>query len=117
MRWMARLLALAAVGLFVLFVAMSGAKVFPALSWNSPQGLPLLVGLLVALVGVLIAWRWELIGGVLAVAGALAIMGLVCWGSGADMLYCAVLFTLPILVAGVLYLGCCWRTRRVTEGA
>jgi hypothetical protein len=117
MRWTARLLALAAAGLFVLFVALSGPKVLSMISWSSPQGLPLLLGLLVALVGVLIAWRWELIGGVLAVAGAVAIMGLVCWGSGTDMLYCAVLFTLPIMVAGALYLGCCWRQRRVTEKA
>lgn len=114
MRWTARVLALGAVGLFVAFVAVSGSTVLPALSWSNPQGIPLLIVLFLALVGVVIAWRWEMIGGLMAVAGALGIMGLVCLGSGGDMLLCAVFFTLPILVAGVLYLGCCWRTRATT---
>jgi hypothetical protein len=113
MRWSARLLALVAAGLFGYFAVEFGARVFPTLSWG-PQGVPLLVALFVALLGVLIAWRWELVGGMMAVAGALAIMGLVCLGSGGDMLFCALLFTLPLLLAGVLYLGCCWRKRLST---
>ncbi len=110
MRWAARLLALGAVGLFVFFAVECGAGVFPSLSWG-PQGIPLLVAVGVALVGAVIAWRWELIGGIMAVAGVAATIALVCLGSGVDMLYCALLFTLPLLVAGALYLGCCWRTR------
>jgi hypothetical protein len=110
MRWAARLLALVAVGLFVFFALELGAKVFPTLSWG-PQGIPLLVAVAVALVGVLVAWHWELAGGMMAVAGVAAIMGLVCLGSGTDMLFCAFLFTLPLLLAGALFLGCCWRTR------
>jgi hypothetical protein len=47
----------------------------------------------------------------MAVAGVAAIMGLICLGSGTDMLFCAFLFTLPLLLAGALFLGCCWRTR------
>ena len=111
MRWTARILALLAVGLFVLFAVELGSKVFPTLSWG-PQGIPLMVALVVALAGVVVAWRWELVGGIMTVAGVAAIMALVCTGSGTDMLFCAFLFTLPLLVAGALYLGCCWRTRR-----
>jgi hypothetical protein len=110
MRWIARLLALVATGLFVLFLVDFGSEVIPALGW-SPQGIPLLIGLVVGLVGLLIAWRWELVGGVMAVAGAVVTMALVCLGSGTDMLYCAFLFTAPILIAGALYLACCWRKR------
>ena len=110
MRWVARILALIAVGLFVFFAVELGAEVFPALSWG-PQGIPLLIALAVALAGVLGAWRWELAGGVTTVSGAAAIMALVCLGSGTDMFFCAFLFTLPLLVAGALFLGCCWRTR------
>lgn len=110
----ARLLGLAAVGLFVAFVIVSGALVFP-LSWTDPQGVPLLAALAVALAGVIMAWRWELVGGVMAIVGAVAIIALVCAGSGTDMLFCAFLFTLPLLVAGALYLGCCWRTRAVSR--
>ena len=115
MRWVARFLALIAVGLFVFFAVELGAKVFPALSWG-PQGIPLLVAVVVALAGVLVAWRWELVGGVMTVAGVAAIMALVCLGSGTDMFFCAFLFTLPLLLAGALFLGCCWRTRvRTTQ--
>jgi hypothetical protein len=111
MRWTARLLALIAAGLFVAFIIMSGARLLSTLSWSSPQGLPLLIALVVAIAGVLIAWRWELVGGAMAMGGSLAIMALVCAGSGGDMLYCALLFTLPLLLAGALYLACCWRKR------
>lgn len=112
MRWTARVLALVAVGLFVYFAVDFGARVFPTLSWG-PQGIPLLVVVGIALAGVLVAWRWELVGGIMTLAGVVGIMALVCLGSGTDMLFCAFLFTLPLLVAGALYLGCCWRTKSV----
>jgi hypothetical protein len=110
MRWIARIVALIAVGLFVYFAVEMGARVFPTLTWG-PQGIPLLIAVVVALAGLLVAWRWELVGGIMTVAGVAAIMALVCIGSGTDMFYCAFLFTLPLLVAGALFLGCCWRTR------
>ncbi len=116
MRWIARLLALVATGLFVWFLVDFGSEVIPALGW-SPQGIPLLIGLAVGLIGLLIAWRWELIGGIMAVAGAFLVMALVCLGSGTDMLYCAFLFTAPILIAGALYLACCWRKRHQAAAA
>lgn len=111
MRWTARLMALLAVGLFVIFVAGSGLSVLSAISWTSPQGVPLVAALLLALAGALVAWRWELVGGIMTMAGVIGIMALVCAGSGTDMLYCAFLFTLPLLVAGALYLACCWKTK------
>ena len=115
MRWTARLLGLLAIGLFVLFIYMSGAEVISTLSWADPQGIPLLVVLAIALAGVLVAWRWELVGGLMAAGGAVAIIPLVCGGSGFDMLLCGLFFTLPLLVAGALFLGCCWRTKVVTR--
>jgi hypothetical protein len=115
MRWTARILALLAGGLFVYAAVEFGPKILSSTTWTSAQGLPLLIGLLVALIGALIAWRWELVGGLMAVAGAVIVMALVCVGSGLDMLYCAFLFTLPLLLAGALYLACCWRTRETTS--
>jgi hypothetical protein len=115
MRWAARVLALIATGLFVYFVVEFGTKVIPSLAWTNPQGIPLLIALILALVGVLIAWRWELIGGLIAVGCSAAIIALVCAGSGTDMFLCALYFTLPLLLAGVLYLTCCWRTRRTSH--
>ena len=115
MRWAARILALIAVGLFVYFIIEFGTKVFPSLAWTNPQGVPLLIALVLALAGVVIAWRWELIGGLIAVGCSAAIIALVCAGSGPDMFLCAFYFTLPLLLAGVLYLGCCWRTRKTSK--
>ena len=110
MRWVARILALIVGGLFVYFAVEFGATVFPNLSWG-PQGIPLLAVVGVAILGALLAWRWELVGGLMATGGALLTMILVCAGSGGDMFLCALFFTLPLLVAGTLYLGCCWRKR------
>ncbi|HSR33172.1 MAG TPA: hypothetical protein VLY63_21615 [Anaerolineae bacterium] len=111
MRWSARVIGLLASGLFLLFLVEAGPRVIPALSWSEPRGIPLLVAMVLAVVGVLIAWRWELAGGVMAVAGAAAIVGLACIGSGMELFSCAFLLTLPLLVASALFLGCCWRTR------
>jgi peptidoglycan/LPS O-acetylase OafA/YrhL len=117
MRWVARLIALVAVGLFILFAVQVGTKVFPGLAWTHPQGLPLLMVLFAALVGGLVAWRWELAGGIVTFAGSIVIMALVCVGSGTDMLYCAFLFSLPLFAAGALYLGCCWRKSKADQPA
>lgn len=114
MRWAARLIGLVAAGLFVAFLIVSGSFVVSEAQWTSPQGLPLAVALVVAVAGVLVAWRWELVGGLMAMGGSVAIMALVCAGSGMDMFYCSFLFTLPLLLAGALYLGCCAR-QRVTQ--
>jgi hypothetical protein len=111
MRWLARLLAVASLGLFVLFAFECGPMTLASLSWTNPKGMPLLIALVVALAGLLIAWRWELVGGAMAVGGATAILVLVCAGSGLELFQCALLFTSPLLLAGALYLGCCWRRR------
>lgn len=112
MRWTARLLTLVATALFVFFAVEAGSRVFPSLSWGA-QEIPLFIALLVALAGALVAWRWELVGGAMTLAGVAVIMALVCIGSGIDMFYCAFLFTLPLLIAGILHLGCCYRKRAV----
>ncbi len=113
MRWTARIVGLIAVGLFVAFLVVSGKTVFSTFSWLSWQGLPVLIALLAAIMGVIVAWRWELVGGTMTIVGALAIIGLVCLGSGGDMFLCSLFFTLPLLASGALYLGCCARTRLV----
>jgi hypothetical protein len=65
-----------------------------------------------ATVSVLIAWRWEGIGGVIAVVCAIVINALVYLGSGRAMVYAALMSSVPYFVAGVLFLACCWRTRQ-----
>jgi hypothetical protein len=110
MRWSARVVGLLACGLFLQFIIESGAKL-PALSWGSLQGMPLLLALVTAVAGVLVAWRWEAIGGAMALVGSMAVVVMVYLESGPTLIVAAVILTLPLVVAGAVYLGCCWRTR------
>lgn len=112
MRWIARALGLLASGPFVLFLIYSGARIFPKLSWSSLRGMPLFIVLAMATVGILIAWRWEMIGGAIAVFCAIAISALVYLGSGRGVILAALMISVPFFIAGVLFLGCCWRTRQ-----
>jgi hypothetical protein len=112
MRWIARALGLLASGPFVLFLIYSGARIFPKLSWSSLRGMPLFIVLAMATVGVLIAWRWEIIGGAIAVVCAIAISALVYLGSGLVVFSAALMASVPFFVTGILFLGCCWRTRQ-----
>lgn len=111
MRWGARILGLLASGLFVFFLVCAGVGVCRMLSWGSLRGMPLFVVLTVAAVGVLIAWRWETVGGAMAVVGAVALGVLVYFGSGRKVFSTALMISLPFFVAGVLFLACRWRTR------
>lgn len=97
---------------FVLYLIHSGARVLPKLSWSSPRGMPLFIVLAMATVGILIAWRWEMIGGAIAVLCAIAISALVYLGSGRGVILAALMISVPFFVAGVLFLACCWRTRQ-----
>lgn len=114
MRWTARILALLVIGLFVLFLAESGMAIISQLSFDDPQGLPLLIALVVALAGVTVAWHKESVGGMMSIVGALAIIALVCIGSGPDMFLCSLFFTAPLLLAGSLNLVCCYGARAHT---
>jgi hypothetical protein len=96
----------------VLFLVFLGATICPRLSWSNPQGMPLFCVLTAATVGVLIAWRWEMIGGAMAVVSAVAISALVYFGSARTMFPAALMASVPYFVAGVLFLACCWGTRR-----
>jgi peptidoglycan/LPS O-acetylase OafA/YrhL len=112
-RWIARILGLIVVLLFLWFLAYAGAKVIPSLAWGDPQGVPLFAVLVAAVSGVLVAWRWELLGGLLALLGAAAIVVLVYAGGGTGSILGAILLALPLAVAGILYLGAHVRARRL----
>ena len=112
-RWIARILGLAVLLLFLWFLAYAGAKVIPSLAWGDPQGVPLFAVLVAAVSGVLFAWRWELFGGLLALLGAVAIVALVYAGGGTNTITGAFVLALPLTVAGVLYLGAYIRARRL----
>lgn len=114
MRWIARILGLLASALFVWFLICAGVGLCKTLSWSSPRGIPLLIVMAIAAVGVLIAWRWEMIGGTIAIISALFLGVLVYFGSGQTVFTTALLVGLPFFIAGILFLVCFWRTKTAT---
>ncbi len=112
MRWTWRLIGLVAVGLFLLFVAEAGDRILLELTWSDPQGMPLLLAMVVAVAGLLVGWILEMLGGLMTLLGATAIPILVYLGSGPTLLLAALILSLPLFVCAGLCLGCCWRTRR-----
>jgi hypothetical protein len=67
-RWAGRLLGLGIVGLVVLFLIGTGG--FNPMNLGLPEALEM-VFLFTTCAGLLLAWRWEWMGGALAIAGVL----------------------------------------------
>jgi hypothetical protein len=65
LRWTARILGTTLVGLVVLFAVGAGVRLqdFDVVTGS------MMVGFLVALAGMLVLWRWELVGGMMVVVG------------------------------------------------
>jgi hypothetical protein len=65
LRWTARTIGALLVGLVVLFAVGEGVRLqdFDAITGS------MMVGFLVALAGMLVLWRWELVGGMMVVVG------------------------------------------------
>lgn len=96
--------------LFVLMLALTNEDGVPA------QALPKLFLLVVAILGVGMAWRWERVGGVMLIVSALALSLSVYQGYpilGPVGLLLAVLTYTPLpLIAGILFLLSSRGTRR-----
>jgi len=101
LRFFARLLS---VLLTLVVVLMAIGEGFPSLSKLTTNELLLTISLLIMLVGLLSAWKWELFGGILILVGFLAFFLINSFSSGYLRLgYFFVLFPLT----GVLFLICC----------
>ncbi len=97
---------------FLLFVLYASFELGSELPFGSPQGLPLLIALALAPVGVLIALHRELAGGAITVVCAIAITALVNLGSGHGLLLLALLNSLPCALISLFLLLCSQQTRR-----
>jgi hypothetical protein len=111
MRWMARLLSLAvnSVFLFILILA--------ATNEDKPQGPAITVLALLAavIVASFAAWRWERVGGALAVAGGLCLAAAAysasqIFGLGSAGLLSTFLYGAPFVLVGMLFWVCGQRT-------
>jgi hypothetical protein len=104
-RLAARLLSLAASGVFLLIIFLAVTNE----DGVQPRALPVLVLLGLTILASWAAWRWEMAGGSLTVAGA-AGLGLAAYsaassfGPGAWAFLAPLIYGLPFLAAGVLFL-------------
>ncbi len=62
-----------------------------------------------------LAWRWEAIGGSLAIGFCLVNL-LLYIATGRDQFFAVLLITLPVLIPGLLFLLCSWRTTKEQIG-
>lgn len=106
-RWTARLLSVVVSSefLLILFLALTNE--------DKPQGaaIPGLVLLVLTIVGCFAAWRWEKIGGVVVVIGALclsveAYLASLTFGLGSASFLPALVYSAPFLVVGILFWIC-----------
>ena len=111
MGWSARVIGLFAIGLYFLFIFDSGLRIVPTLSWSEFRGIPLFLALTVAVLGLVIAWGWQVLGGFLTLAGGASIVALAYAASGPGMTFTAALLALPLLTASLLHLVCSAWTR------
>ena len=117
MRGSARVIALFSIGLYLLFIVESGVRIVPFLSWSELRGIPLFLALTTAIIGLVIAWRWETVGGLLALAGGTSILALAYAASGPGMTFTAALLASPLVTAGLLHLICSVLTRLTAQPA
>jgi hypothetical protein len=103
-RWIGRILGVLLVGLVLLFMIGEG---FNPLRLNSLE-IPLASALFIALAGMLLVWRRELLGGTMVVAGMLAFYSINFAASG--RLPGGSVFPL-CFVPGILALVCWWKGR------
>ena len=108
MRWAARIIGAIATAFF-LFMIIGSALFDP-----TPANLGIIIFVIImipTITGLLIAWRWEGVGGAIAVLGSLGLGTSVFLEAGHNELLAAVLIPFPFLFAGALFLSCWSRTR------
>jgi len=115
-RWIARILALLISGPFIYFLLFRSGEVVPELCWSAVNQMPLFVAWLGVVVGILMSWRWEMVGGLVTAGSAILIgvFGYLGCGSG-ELLTCLIVAG-PYLLSGLLLLGCCWGKKRLESG-
>lgn len=104
-RWIARITG--SLLLFLLLAFLIGEGCPPIFGLPLPESLMLFAGIVV-LLGILIAWKWEGVGGAMIVGGMLAFYAINHLVSGRFPGGALPLFYLP----GILFLLCWWQTRR-----
>lgn len=102
MRWLrqfARGLGLGASGTFLFAAIVSGMS-------STPMPPPLLILLMLAIASVLLAFRWEGIGGMGAITASVGLGIFVYANAGHNQLVAASVYSAPFLFSGILFVIC-----------
>ena len=104
MRWMARLFSIVISSAFLLIIFLA------VTNEDKPQGaaIPLLALLALTIAACFAAWRWEQVGGVVVVIGALCLSvasysASLTFGLGAQSFLAPLIYGVPFLVVGILF--------------
>jgi cation transport ATPase len=110
MRYMTRSIGILALLTGLIYLRVIGLEALASLQTH--QGITAVVflfGLLIlAMTGLVCGWRWELIGGLVAVVSAIGIGVLAYFSFSQYPLFSAVAYSSPFFIAGILMLAC-WR--------
>ncbi len=114
LRFLARSVGLLALLTGLIYLRVIGAESFLTAGSRSENqnGILLFALLIAATLGILCAWRWEAVGGVIASLCALGIALLAYFTFPEQRWFAAFAYSSPFLVTGLLFLGCWRRTRR-----
>lgn len=102
-RWLARGIGLVASSIFMFAAIVSGISQYPM-----PQLMLLLLVLNVA--GVIIALRWERVGGIIVMVASVGLGAFVYTNAERNQLLAASIYGLPYFIAGILFLICSQRS-------
>ena len=117
-RWFARILG-TPVALFFLFMLIGD---FLDSSYYSDYSLYLweifsLIGMYLMSVGIIVAWIWEGIGGLLTVGGFILAYAMYLFVSKIPFIMFSFLLHVLFLISGLLFLFCWWQSRKLTSQA
>ncbi|PID85340.1 MAG: hypothetical protein CSA11_05770 [Chloroflexi bacterium] len=111
-RYLVRSIGILALLTGLIYLRVIGMEAMASLQTN--QGLTavsLLFGLLIlAIAGLVCSWRWELIGGLIAVISAIGIGILVFFNFTDSPLFSALAYSSPFFITGILLLACSRRS-------
>ena len=108
-----------AVGLLAVLTALlylramaSGGFLYRGVSENIPVTTILFVLMLIATAGLVLTWRWECLGGVVAILGSLAVAAVVYSTYSENRLLALLVYSSPFLVSGSLCMADWWKQRQ-----
>ena len=107
-----------AVGLLAVLTALlylraltSGGFLYRGVSGNIPVTTVLFVLMLFATAGLVASWRWECVGGVVAILGSLAVAAVVYSTFTENRLMALLVYSSPFIVSGSLCVADWWKHR------